>query len=136
MEDDMTRKLVDLRIGELERKEFLLDIFGSDVRKEMGLVDSSSPEEFDFRLNSLYPVLVQREMDSRSVSREATMAFYSYFLTYIATDMETTMPVREKVGLGQNFFNDNDPESMNDRIKKRKEKGSRELPWADCVDLL
>ena len=111
MEDDVKRKLVDLRIGELERKEFLLDIFGSDVRKEMGLVDSSSPEEFDSRLDSLYPVWVQREMDSRGVSREATTEFYSYFLTYIATDMKTTMikPVREKVGLGENFFYDIDP---------------------------
>ena len=138
VEGDVTRKLVDLRIGELERKEFLLDIFGSDVRKEMGLVDSSSPEEFDSRLDSLYPVWVQREMDSRGVSREATTEFYSYFLTYIATDMKTTMikPVREKVGLGENFFYDNDPESMNDRIKKRKGKGSRQLQWADCVDLL
>ena len=53
--------------------------------------------------------------------------------------MKTTMikPVREKVGLGENFFYDrDDPESMNDRIKKRKGKGSRKLPWADCVDLL
>ena len=128
VEDDVSRKLVDLRIGELERKEFLLDIFGSDVRKEMCLVDSSSAEEFDSRLDSLYPVWVQREMDSRGVSREATTEFYSYFLTYIA--------VREKVGLGENFFYDNDPESMNDRIKKRKGKGSRKLQWADCVDLL
>ena len=138
VEDDVTRKLFDLRIGELERKEFFLDIFGSDVRKEMGLVDSSSPEEFDSRLDSLYPVWVQREMDSRGVSREATIEFYSYFLTYIATDMKTTMikPFREKVGLGENFFLDNDPESINDRIKKRKGKGSRKLPRADCVDLL
>ena len=34
------------------------------------------------------------------------------------------------------FFYDNDPESMNDRIKKRKGKGSRNLSWTECVDLL
>ena len=44
--------------------------------------------------------------------------------------------VREKVGLGENVFYDNDPESMNDRIKKRKGKGSRNLSWTECVDLL
>ena len=44
--------------------------------------------------------------------------------------------VREKVGLGENLFYDNDRESMNDRIKKRKSKGSRNLSWTECVDLL
>ena len=37
-EDDVTRKFNDLRVGDLD-KEFLLDIFGSDARKETGLID-------------------------------------------------------------------------------------------------
>ena len=37
MEDDVTQKLNDLHGGDLEKKEFLLDIFGSDEQKEMGL---------------------------------------------------------------------------------------------------
>ena len=58
------------------------------------------------------------------LSKEAATEFYAYFLTYIATDMKTTIikSKREKVGLGENFFYDNDPESMNDRIKKHKAK--------------
>lgn len=51
--------------------------------------------------------------------------------------MKTTIKsVREKVGLGENSFYDNDPESMNDRIKSRKGKGTRNLSWTECVDLL
>ena len=37
MEDDVTQKLNDLHGRDLEKKEFLLDIFGSDEQKEMGL---------------------------------------------------------------------------------------------------
>ena len=138
VEDDVTRKLDDLRVGALDKKEFLLDIFGSDARKEMGLIDASSSQEFDAHLESLYPVWVKREMEARGLSKEATTEFYPYFLTNVATDMKTTMikSVREKVGLGENFFYDNGPESMNDRIKKRKGKGSRNLSWTECVDLL
>ena len=126
VEDDVTRKLDDLRVGDLGKKEFLLDIFGSDARKEMGLIDASSSQEFDARLESLYPVWVKREMEARGLSKEATTEFYPYFLTNVATDMKTTMvkSVREKVGLGENFFYDNDPD---DRIKKRKGKGFRNL---------
>ena len=138
VEDDVARKLDDLRVGDLDKKEFLLDIFGSDARKEMGLIDASSSQEFDARLESLYPVWVKREMEARGLSKEATTEFYPYFLTNVATDMKPTMieSVREKVGLGENFFYDNDPESINDRMKKRKGKGSRNLAWTECVDLL
>ena len=106
VEDDVTRKLDDLRVGALDKKEFLLDIFGSDARKEMGLIDASSSQEFDAHLESLYPVWVKREMEARGLSKEATTEFYPYFLTNVATDMKTTMikSVREKVGLGENFF--------------------------------
>lgn len=118
-----------MRIGESERKEFLLDIFESDAREETGLIDACSCEEFDVCLESLYPVWIKREMEARGLSKEATTEFYSYFLTNVASDMKTTMikPVPERIGLGENLFYNNDPESMNDRIKKRKGKGSRKL---------
>ena len=41
-----------LRVGDSERKEFLLDIFGSDVQEETGLIDACSCEEFDVCLES------------------------------------------------------------------------------------
>ena len=138
VKDDVTQKLLELRIGESERKEFLLDIFGSDILEETGLIDACSCEEFDVCLESLYPVWIKQEMEARGLSKEARTEFYSYFLTNVASDMKTTMikPVRERVGLGENFFYNNDPESMNDRIKKRKGQGSRKLSWTECVDLL
>ena len=110
----LTRKLLELRIGESERKEFLLDIFGSDAREERGLIDACSCEEFDVCLEPLYPVWIKREMEARGLSKEATTEFYSYFLTNVASDMKTTMikPVRERIGLGENFFYNNDPESI------------------------
>ena len=49
---DVTRRGDDLRVGDLD-KEFLLDIFGSDARKETGLIDASSSQEFDARVESL-----------------------------------------------------------------------------------
>lgn len=39
VEDDVIWKFDDLCIGDLDKKEFFLDIFGSDVWKEMGLID-------------------------------------------------------------------------------------------------
>ena len=65
--------------------------------------------------------------ETRGLSKEATTEFYPCFLTNVATDMKTTMikSVCEKIDLGENFFHDT--ESINDRIKKRKGKGSRNL---------
>ena len=37
---------------------------------------------------------------------------------------------------GWELFYSHDPESMNDRIKKRKGKGSQKRSWTECVDLL
>ena len=93
---------------------------------------------FDVCLESQYPVWVQRERETRGLSKEATTELYSYFLTNVASDMKMTMikPVREKIGLVENFFYNHDPKSMNDRIKKRKGKGSRKWSWTECVDLL
>ena len=95
-----------MRIGESKRKEFLLDIFGSDVREQTGLIDACSSEAFDVYLELLYPVWIKREREARGLSKEATTEFYSYFLTNVASDMKMTMikPVRERIGLGENFF--------------------------------
>lgn len=132
LEDDVTGKLDDLRVGDLDKKEFLLDMFRSDARKEMGLIDASSSQE------SLYHVWMNRKMEAWGLSKEAKTEFNPYFLTNVATDMKTTMikSVGEKVGLGKNVFYNNDLESMNDRNKKRKGRGSHNLSWTECIDLL
>ena len=47
----------DLGIGLFHEKLFLEDIFGcSEARKELGLVDAASRDEFDAVLESFYPV--------------------------------------------------------------------------------
>lgn len=42
--------------------------------------------------------------------------------------------VREKVGYDDNVFFNNDPESMNNRIKNRMDK--KNLTWPECADQL
>ena len=42
--------------------------------------------------------------------------------------------VRNKTGFDYSFFYNNDPESMNNRIKTRMEK--KKLSWSECVQQL
>ena len=46
----------DLGIGLFHEKLFLEDMFGSEAKKELGLVDAASRDEFDAILESLYLV--------------------------------------------------------------------------------
>ena len=100
MEDDVILKLKDLHIGDLKRKEFLLDIFDSDARKEVGLMDAFTPTEFDIMLDSLHPVWKKREINARVLLKEESTEFYPYFLMNTSLDMKTRMirSVRENVG--------------------------------------
>lgn len=124
VEQDIRRKLRDLGVDQACERIFIDDIFGSEARKELGLIDSSCATDFDARLESFYPVWTKREMDARQLSSVDQAEFYWYFLSYVAQDMKDGMisSVREKVGLDDSFFFNNDPESMNNRIKMRMEK--------------
>ena len=136
LERDIRRKMRDLGIGLLHEKLFLEDIFGSEARKELGLVDAASCDEFDAVLESFYPVWTQHELEARQLSSEDSTQFYSYFLNYIAEDMKSMMiaSVRKKTGFDDSFFYNNDPESMNNCIKTRMEK--KKLSWSECVQQL
>ena len=126
----------DLGIGLFHEKLFLEDIFGSEAKKELGLVDAASRDEFDAMLESLYPVWTRRELEARQLASEDSTLFYSYFPHYVAEDMKSTMiaSVRKKTGYDDSFFFNNDPESMNNRIKTRMEK--KKLSWPECVQQL
>lgn len=117
LEQDIRRKMRDLGIGLVHEKLFLEDIFGSEARKELGLVEAASRDKFDAVLESLYPIWTEREMEARQLSSEDCIQFYPYFLNYIAEDMKNMMiaSVRRKVG---------SDESMNNGIKTRMEKRS------------
>ena len=102
------------------------DIFGSEAKKELGLVDAVSRDEFDAVLESLYPVWITRELEARQLTSEESTEFYRYFVNYVAEDMKSMMiaSVRKKTGFDDSFFYNNDPESMNNRIKTRMKKRS------------
>lgn len=86
------------------------DTFGSEAKKELGLVDAVSRDEFDAVLESLYPVWTKRELEARQLTSEDRTEFYSYFLKYVAEDMQSMMiaSVRKKTGFDHSFFYSND----------------------------
>ena len=136
VEQVIRRKLRDLGVDQACERIFTDDIFSSEARKELGLIDFSCATDFDACLESFYPVWTKREMDARQLSSVDQAEFYWYFLSYVAQDMKDGMisSVREKVGLDDSFFFNNDPESMNNRIKMRMEK--KKLTWPETVDQL
>ena len=136
LEQDIRRTMRDLGIGQFHEKFFLEDVFGSEAKKELGLVDAVSRDEFDAVLESLYPVWTKRELEARQLTSEESTEFYSYFVNYVAEDMKSMMiaSVRKKTGFDDSFFYNNDPESMNNRIKTRIEK--KRLSWPECVQQL
>ena len=115
-EDDVDRKLTSLGITGSSRDEFMADIFGRERTKEVGLIDSKSPEDLDTKLFALEKVWNEREMECRSTSNPE---FLDYFKSYVMKDMKEKMilPVRRNAGLGNEFFYDNATESINHRYK-------------------
>ena len=71
--------------------------------KMAGLIDATSPEDFDTKLHSLASVWDDRERNARSTSQPE---FYRFFLVYVASEMKEKMllPVRREAGLGDDFF--------------------------------
>lgn len=60
----------DLGISLVYEKLFLEDIFGSDARKELALIDADSRDEFDALLELFYTIWTQCEMEARQLSSE------------------------------------------------------------------
>lgn len=136
-EDDVTKKLTSLGITGEARGKFMKDIFGSETTNEKGLIDCLSAAEFDAKVLHLKPEWKKRKMEARKTSKPE---FSHYFDVYLSHEMKEKMilPVRRKVGLGDEFFYDNATESINHRFKVaiRNEKatcnptGARDL---DCT---
>lgn len=133
-EDDVNRKLTTLGINGQARDDFMADIFGNERRKELGLIDSRSPEEFDTKLFELEEVWNDRERKSRSTTKPE---FLQYFKSYVAKDMKDKMilPVRRRAGLGDNFFYDNATESINHRYKVHLRSAKGDINTQGCRDL-
>lgn len=114
VEDNIKRKMTSLFLPDKIKAEFLLDIFGD--RSTKGLIDSDDNGDFDARL--LY---LEKSWDEREIATgKEKPLFSSYFVANIAEDMKEKMllPVRKSAGLGDNFYFNNCPESMNSCLKK------------------
>ena len=55
LEQDIRRTMRDLGIGQFHEKFFLEDVFGSEAKKELGLVDAVSRDELMLSLNRYIP---------------------------------------------------------------------------------
>ena len=142
VEEDCRRKLHALGISSDHSTAFLQEIFGSDVKKEKGLIDSDGCEDFDAKLESLQEVWNSREKKARgtALSDSSEAEFYQHFVTHVSQDMKKKMisSVRKQAGLGESFYYNNTAESKHQRIKARKSQvyGDRKLSWTEVVDLL
>ena len=126
-EDDIQRKLTELGVNGNERKEIVADIFGSEVTRERGLIDRATELEFEKDLAELEQVWNDREKAPR---RTSAPEFHSWFVRYQAKDMKEMLlyPVRRDIGLGYDFYYNNDPESVHRNIKARQNYKATEMP--------
>ena len=117
VQDNITHKMGLINVTGEAKSQILADIFGDRHSMEKGLIDSESSDEFDAKLLSLKEQW--DEVERRSSQCEEPQ-FYNYFLQHIASDMKTKMlvSVRRSAGLGDNFYYNNAPESINSSLKK------------------
>ena len=120
VEDDITRKIADLRLTSI-KNEILEDIFGNEVKKEKGIINSESTDEFMAKVESVSSKWEELE---EHLGKEPKFA--AYFQRHIANDMKNGMllPVRRRAGLRDDFFYNNVQESNNavfkNKVKEQK----------------
>ena len=120
VKDDIKRKFADdlSYIPSSVRNEILKDIFGSENTKERGLMDCESEVEFDGKVYHLYQ---KWDCLEEQYLKGEDVRFSRYFRTYIEKDMKQGMilPVRRAAGLSDDFFFNNQTESVNFRLKNK-----------------
>eukprot|EP00112_Aurelia_sp_Birch-Aquarium-sp1_P002552 Seg1282.3 transcript_id=Seg1282.3/GoldUCD/mRNA.D3Y31 product="hypothetical protein" protein_id=Seg1282.3/GoldUCD/D3Y31 len=119
VEDDIKRKFTAIRhlTGQV-KNTIMKDIFGSETLQIKGLIDCLDENSFDELCYTLY----QRwEGLERSCGESITPQFANYFKKYIEKDMRDGMILgkRRSAGIGDNFFYNNQTESMNFRFKNK-----------------
>lgn len=114
-----------------ETQEFLADILGKKCGNtyQEGLVDSENGVNFDAHLENCEEVWLARE---GRYAREGQVTFFSYFKTYYASTIRSTMlkDVRTSAGLGSPpaIFTTNASESLNAVIKRKVDYKATEWP--------
>lgn len=131
---NVEQKLKEFGIPTQIMQQFLSDIFGKHAANtyQEGLVDSSSVQEFDERLENLKPLWDAREKPFAPVSGPR---FHSYFIQYQADVVRYHMrkDLRESAGLGSPpaKFTTNASESLNAAIKRKV--NFKESHWPEFI---
>ena len=112
-------------------EEFIADMFGRRIsdRYEEGLVDATSAEDFQIRLQNCEETWNPQEL---SYQHPGHCSFFNYFVNQYSSIFENTMlkNIRSDVGLGflPDIFTTNSSESLNAFIKKRLNYKESEWP--------
>lgn len=116
--------------------DILQDIFGDECKKERGIIDSETTDEFLAKVESVSNKWDKVEEDITG----KTPQFLRYFQRNIQDDMLSGMvlPVRRRAGLNDEFFYNNAQESSNfvykSKIKEKKVvEGSGYRPDPKCT---
>ena len=119
VEDHIKRKFTTIRhLTGQAKKTIMQDIFGSETRQIKGLIDCEDERSYDELCYTLYQ---KWEWLERSCGESITPQFANYFKKYIEKDMRDGMILckRRSAGMGDNFFYNNQTESMNFRFKNK-----------------
>ena len=97
------------------------------MTRERGLIDPATEADFEKDLAELEQAWNECEKAARQTSRPE---FHSWFVRYQAKDMKEMLlyPVRQDIGLGYDFYYNNDPESVHCNIKARQNYKATEMP--------
>lgn len=97
------------------------------MTRERGLIDPATEADFEKDLAELEQAWNECEKAARQTSRPE---FHSWFVHYQAKDMKEMLlyPVRQDIGLGYDFYYNNDPESVHCNIKARQNYKATEMP--------
>lgn len=128
-------KLAELGIPTGAADEYQMEIFGKNIgsNRQPGLIDASSPDEFDEKLQSLTETWTSRHPQGQR--------FLTYFLKYKAEQIKRTMraDVRSMAGLGfpPSVYDQNGNECMNSVLQREKATtGNKKLSLPRCVRMI
>jgi len=119
---NVTNKLKSIGMSSNVIDDYVKDIFGTTVDgvHEIGLVDASSEEEFDHKLQDIEAIWNVRE---RSVNPHYEPSFFNWFVKEKADDIKSSMlmSLREAAGLGSppSPFYTNDNEALNSMLHEK-----------------
>ena len=128
---NLDAKLTSLKFPSSAITEFMKDVFGQTTEEvhEAGLVDATSPEMFDQKLEELHVVWDKRE---KLVSPHHQPCFFEWFSREKASDIKESMllPLRESAGLGSppSPFYTNASESLNSMLHEKVHYKKSEWP--------